>query len=109
MPLNSRIVFWVASPVLVSMPWVISGGIGALLVAAGAGLWWTRRRPVRVDLTSGAKTEVRVTLEKQEVATDQSLNLNQNAPEVTIRVRVEPGASAVSADDLVVRDERRAS
>jgi beta-lactam-binding protein with PASTA domain len=94
---------------LLPMPWVIGGGIGAVLLAAGAGLLWTRRQPRGSHLAPATKPEVRVRLEEREVDAEQGVNLDQNAPEVRIRTRFEPGESEVSAEQLVAREEWRKS
>jgi len=91
-------------------PWVIGGGIGAALLAAGGGLWLARRPPRAPERPPSppAKPDVRVRMDEPDAALPDGLTLDPKLPAVGLRGRLVPGDSEVSSDkELVVREERR--
>lgn len=95
-------------------PWVIGGGIGAALLAAGGGLWLARRPPRPPSRKpagpQAVKPELRVHMDKPDAAAPDGLTLDPKTPAVGVLTRLMPGDSAVSAEkELVVREERRES
>lgn len=106
---GAEVIVRISAGPLFLAPWVIGGGIGAILLAASAGIWRSKHRPDGTRSGVAAKPEVRVRLEGEEVDADQGIGLDRNVPEVRIRVRLERGESEVSARQLVAREERRTS
>jgi len=106
---GAEVIVRISAGPLFLAPWVIGGGIGAILLAAGAGIWRSRHRPDGTRSGVAAKPKVRVRLEGEEVDAEQGISLDRNVPEVRIRVRLERGESEVSARQLVAREERRTS
>jgi len=103
-PLSTEITVRVsAGPRLVS-PLILGGGIGAALLVAGAGLWWARRGPRAPAPT--AKPTVRVRMAEPDASVEGELALDSKAAVVSMRTRLMPGDSDVSAEKLVVREER---
>jgi beta-lactam-binding protein with PASTA domain len=89
--------------------WVIGGGVGAALLAAGGALWLARRpAPSPKPPPSPVKPTVRVRMGEPEALVQDALTLDPKTPAVGVRTRLAPGDSDVSAEkDLVVREERR--
>jgi len=106
---GAEVIVRVSAGPLYLTPWAIGGGIGAILLATGTGIWWSRRRPDGTRSGVAAKPKVQVRLEEIEIKAEQGINLNQRVPEVRIRTRLEPGENEVSADRLVTREERSKS
>jgi beta-lactam-binding protein with PASTA domain len=86
-------------------PWFLGAGIAALL--AGVGWWWGRRPKPDTTQAPSPQPKVRVRLGEPDVRAPHTLPFDPKAPDVGIRVCVVRLNTEVTAEQLIVREERR--